>query len=177
MKKLNLGAGSKKIDGFLNLDKFNTFNPDIVHDLEVFPYPFEDDSIDEIMMSHILEHIGQNPDIFNNIIKELYRICKNSTIINIIVPHPRHDDFLADPTHVKPITALGLQLYDKELNLYWQKIKAANSTLALIHKVNFKIIKTTIFLTEEYHNKMQEKTLSQEQLEQHIRLYNNSHVE
>ena len=27
-----------------------------------------------------------------------------------------HDDFISDPTHVRPITVLGLQLYDKELN-------------------------------------------------------------
>ena len=25
-----------------------------------------------------------------------------------------HDDFLADPTHVRSITVLGLSLYDKE---------------------------------------------------------------
>ena len=48
--------------------------------------------------------------------KELYRICKNNSIIDIVVPHPRHDDFLSDPTHVRPITDMTLSLYDKELN-------------------------------------------------------------
>ena len=48
MEKLNLGSGDKKIDGFLNVDKFDTFKPDIVHDLETFPYPFNDNEIDEI---------------------------------------------------------------------------------------------------------------------------------
>ena len=36
MLNLNLGSGSKRIEGFVNLDKFDTFNPDIVHDLEFF---------------------------------------------------------------------------------------------------------------------------------------------
>ena len=57
----------------------------IVHDLEV-TYPFED-SIDEILLSHVLEHIGQDPNVFNNIIKEFYRICKNQSVIDIRVPH------------------------------------------------------------------------------------------
>ena len=34
MLNLNLGSGSKRIEGFVNLDKFDTFNPDIFHDLE-----------------------------------------------------------------------------------------------------------------------------------------------
>ena len=31
MVNLNLGSGAKKIDGYINLDKYNTFKPDIVH--------------------------------------------------------------------------------------------------------------------------------------------------
>ena len=93
--KLNLGSGSKKIEGYINLDKYNTFKPDIVHDLEKFPYPFENDSVTHILLSHVLEHLGQNPDVFNSIIKELYRICVNKAFIDIRVPHPRHDDFIA----------------------------------------------------------------------------------
>ena len=65
MIKLNLGSGNKRIDGYVNLDKFDTFNPEYVHDLETFPYPFKDNEVSHIMLSHVLEHIGQNPDIFN----------------------------------------------------------------------------------------------------------------
>ena len=36
--------------------------------------------------------------------------------IVIAVPHPRHDDFLNDPTHVRPITYEGLKLFYQHWN-------------------------------------------------------------
>ena len=146
--KLNLGCGNKILDGYVNLDKFAYYNSNIVHDLEKFPYPFEDDSAEEILLTHVLEHIGQDPEIFNSILKELYRISKNKALIDIYVPHPRHDDFISDPTHVRPITPFGLELYDKEVNEFWQKNGAANSPLALIHGVNFKIEKVEYLIED-----------------------------
>ena len=75
--KINLDSGNKKYEGFLNLAKSDIFKPDIIHDLEVFPYPFKNNEIKEIKMYHILEHLGQEPVIFNSIMKELYRVCEN----------------------------------------------------------------------------------------------------
>ena len=175
--KLNLGSGNKRYDEFLNVDKYDIFKPDIVHDLEQFPYSFEDNTINEIKMYHILEHLGQEPKIFNNIITELYRISKNNTKIDIRVPHPRHDNYLADPTHVRPITQMTLNLYDRELNEHWKSIGAANTQLALIHNVNFKIVETVINLEKKYHDQLKENKISQEQLEGYINKYNNVVVE
>ena len=171
--KLNLGSGSKILKGYVNVDKFQYYNPDVVHDLEKFPYPFKDNSVDEILLSHVLEHIGQNPDIFNNIIKELYRICKNNSIVDIRVPHPRHDDFISDPTHVRPITILGLQLYDKNLNEKWEKINAANTPLALIHGVNFIIKDVNFVLENNYLKLLENKEIDQNELQECIKKYNN----
>jgi len=167
-KKLNLGSGDKRINGFLNIDKFRTFNPDIVHDLEEFPYPFNENEIDEIKLIHVLEHIGKDPDTYINIIKELYRICINGALIHIIVPHPRHDDFLSDPTHVRPITTTGLMLFDREINEKWIEKGAANTPLAIIHNVNFKIIKNEISLDMKYSELYKNKKISSEELNDQI---------
>ncbi len=105
-----------------------------------------------MLLSHVLEHIGQQPDTFINIMKELYRICKNQSLIIINVPHPRHEDFLSDPTHVRPITILGLSLFDKKLNEQWQKVGAANTPLGLIHNINFKIESYEYVLDEDINN-------------------------
>ncbi len=171
--KLNLGCGSKILENYTNLDKFDYYNPNVVHDLEVTPYPFEDNSVDEILMSHILEHVGQAPDIFNNIIKELYRICKNKSIIDIKVPHPRHDDFLSDPTHVRLITIDLLRLYDKELNKKWENENHSDTPLGLILNVNFKILKINIKLDEKYKKLIVEKKMNHADIFEITQKYNN----
>ena len=173
MIKLNLGCGSKILPGYTNIDKFATYNPDIVHDLEKFPYPFKDNSVNEILLSHVLEHVGQNPDVFNDIIKEFYRICSNGAIINIIVPHPRHDDYISDPTHVRPITVLGLSLYDQELNKKWEKDGNSNTPLGIIHGVNFKIKNVNITLDKKYENLYKEGKIKSEELNDIANKYNN----
>lgn len=81
--KLNLGSGSKRINGFVNVDKFKHPNVDIVHDLNVFPYPFKSDSVDYIFMSHALEHLD-NPF---NVLLECHRILKLGCELYIVVPH------------------------------------------------------------------------------------------
>ena len=172
-KKLNLGAGDKRINGFLNIDKFDTFNPDIVHDLEEFPYPFNENEIDEIKLIHVLEHIGKDPDTYISIIKELYRICINGALIHIIVPHPRHDDFLSDPTHVRAVTTTGLTLFDRERNELLIEKGAANTPLAIIHNVNFKIIKNEISLDTKYSELYKNKKISSEELNDQIMKFNN----
>ena len=103
----------------------------------------------------------------------MYRICKNSSLIDIRVPHPRHDDFISDPTHVRPITILGLQLYDKQLNEFWQKNNAANTPLALIHNVNFKIKDVNYGLEKEYLEMLNKKEINQATLQTYINKYNN----
>ena len=171
--KLNLGSGSKILDGYTNVDKYDYYKPDVVHDLEIFPYPFEDNSVDEILLSHVLEHIGQSPEIFLGIVKEFYRICRNNSMIKIIVPHPRHDDFISDPTHVRPITILGLQLFDKNLNIKWEKNKAANTPLALINGVDFRIINVKYSLDQNYVKKYKDKKINNKEVDEDAKRLNN----
>ena len=99
-------------NGFLNVDKFGT--PDLKHDLESFPWPWETNSVSEIALIHVLEHLGKETEIYFGIFKEIYRVCKHSSKVRIIVPHFRHQFFYDDPTHVRVVTPLGLQLFSKK---------------------------------------------------------------
>ena len=55
--KLNLGCGQHHREGYINVDKYGS--PDILHDLETFPWPWRDNSVKEILLYHVLEHLGQ----------------------------------------------------------------------------------------------------------------------
>jgi hypothetical protein len=146
--KLNLGSGQNHVDNFVNVDKYGT--PDVLCDLEVFPWPWEENSVDEVLMYHSLEHMGQKTETFIGIMKELYRVCSNGTIIHIAVPHPRHDSFIDDATHVRIITPELLGCFSKRINLLAQKDGSPNSPLALYHNVDFDIAGVAYALEEPY---------------------------
>jgi ubiquinone/menaquinone biosynthesis C-methylase UbiE len=138
--KLNLGCGYDILDGYINVDKFPVNSSVINHDLESLPYPWEDNSVTEIVMRHVLEHLGQQPAQYIAILKELYRVCQNEALIRITVPHPNHDNFKNDPTHVRIVTPDGLQLFSKTFNQYCITNKYSNSTLGLYYDIDFEVV-------------------------------------
>lgn len=81
--KLDLGAGDRKKAGFLTVDWTPLTSPDVVHDLNVFPYPWADNSIEYIEMSHCLEHLDKT----FKVMQELHRVLKPGGILHIKVPH------------------------------------------------------------------------------------------
>lgn len=83
VKRLNLGCGDFKKEGYINVDIHPHLEPDVIHDLNIFPYPFADNEFDLIEASHVLEHLG---DIFGAM-KELHRILKPDGRLIINVPH------------------------------------------------------------------------------------------
>ena len=135
--KLNLGSGYNKIEGFINIDNDLLTNPDCIVDFENNELPFEDNSIDEIRAHHILEHIG---DGFIFLMQEIYRVCKNNALIDIIVPHHMHEVFYSDPTHKRAITVNTFYLFSKKFNEESIQQKSSHSTLAIKYNVDFELI-------------------------------------
>ena len=162
--KYNFGCGFNKFDSFVNIDKFDHCEPDMLMDIEVLPWPIESDTAEEVWFVHCLEHVGADPNVFIGIIKELYRICKNDAKVRIHVPHPRSDHYLGDPTHVRPVTPMVLSLFSKKNCLKWQETNASNSPLAIYHDVDFEIIKTDAGLAERYKKAWDEKKITRDEL-------------
>jgi hypothetical protein len=169
--KLNLGCGSQILPGYCNVDKFGA--PDLVWDLECLPWPWDDNSAEEVLLSHVLEHLGQDPKDFIAIIKELYRVCRNGALLKIIVPHPRHDTFLIDPTHVRAITAATMEMFSRRLNLEWRNLAAANTPLALMHGVDFEMVSAVSTLDEPYQSLYRDGKLTAPQVQEKERSLNN----
>jgi len=114
--KLNLGCGIKKLDGFVGVDNIKTEVVDIVHSLNVFPYPFESGSVAEILMDNVLEHL----DDVIRVMEELYRICAKDAIIRIKVPYFKSNSAYTDPTHKHFFTETSFKYFTKDnpLNFY-----------------------------------------------------------
>jgi hypothetical protein len=143
-------------------------------DLEQFPWPWEDNSVAEVHMSHILEHLGERTEIYLGIVKELYRICMNGAVLRIMVPHPRHDDFLGDPTHVRPIMPDGWNLFSRAKNEDWKQRGCSNSPLGFYLDVDFEVTNVTYVLDGIFSSKVQEARLTQEQISEATRQLNNT---
>lgn len=154
--KLNLGCGNKKIAGFCNVDKYG--DPDLRLDLERMPWPWKDNSVDEIYLHHVLEHLGESKDTYLGIWKEMYRVLKPAGVVIVVVPHPRCSDFLNDPTHVRPVTPESLTLFNQRLNREWQESGAANSTLGLYLGIDFRILTCDYVPTPEWLHKFKGET-------------------
>jgi predicted SAM-dependent methyltransferase len=83
MRKLNLGCGTDYKEGFVNVDFHSHLQIEVMHDLNVIPYPFADGEFDYILASHVLEHLDR-PFV---IMKELHRILKKDGELHVKVPH------------------------------------------------------------------------------------------
>lgn len=94
--KLNLGSGGRPLDDYINVD-INPGTPgvNIAHDLNNYPWPFEDESVDEIVMEQCLEHLIDH----NRAMKEIHRILGKGGIAKIVVPHFTWQFSFTDPTH------------------------------------------------------------------------------
>jgi predicted SAM-dependent methyltransferase len=95
--KLDIACGQNKQEGFHGVDIVDTKDADTVHDLTKFPWPFNDNEVEEAFCSHYAEHV---PDL-NAFMNEVYRILKPDALIRIIHPHLRSDRAFQDPTHVR----------------------------------------------------------------------------
>ncbi|MBZ0220874.1 MAG: class I SAM-dependent methyltransferase [Candidatus Methylomirabilis sp.] len=95
MRILDLGCGRRKLPGSTGIDASTSSEADIIHDLNRFPYPFDDSEFDGIVCRHILEHLDDIP----RVMRELHRILKPSGTLSIITPHFSCDNSYTDPTH------------------------------------------------------------------------------
>ena len=82
-KILDIGAGPWKYPGSLTIDINKKFQPDILHDLNVHPWPVNDSEFDVVHSSHCIEHLD-DPE---KAISEMYRVAKPGGLLILTVPH------------------------------------------------------------------------------------------
>lgn len=114
--KLHLGCGNDKREGYVNCDISSDVKPDKIVDLEK-KLPFKDNSVDEIITSHTLEHVRNLIPLLN----ELHRICKKGARIKIRVPYFAHESAFSMMDHVRFFSWTTFDFLDKDHPCHWQR--------------------------------------------------------
>lgn len=81
MTKLNLGSGTSRYQDFISVDLHT--DADVKHDL-TSPLPYEDESVDEIYSSHVIEHFTRTE--WERMKKDWARVIKPGGTIEIRCP-------------------------------------------------------------------------------------------
>lgn len=122
--KIDIGCGKNKQLGFKGVDSLDFEGVDIVLDVRQTPWPWEDESVDEVHSSHFVEHLTNNERIgFWN---ELHRVLKKGGQARIITPHWSNACAYGDPTHQWPPMSEWAVYY---LNKDWRDSNAPHAPL------------------------------------------------
>ena len=136
-KILEVGCGDRKRSNCLGMDIIKLPGVDIVHDMNIVPWPLDDNQFEEIIFDDVLEH-SKN---LMGILSEVYRVSKNGAIIKISTPHFSSDNMFSDPTHTIFFSSRSFNYFDKSLS-YKHSF--------YLKEVNFKIIERHLSFREYF---------------------------
>mgnify|MGYP001610689411 CR=1 FL=1 len=140
-RKLNLGCGHDKREGYVNVDVNPTIEPDVRCDLFTLPWPLPDNTFHEVLCSHLLEHVP--PPILIPWMDELWRVCAPHAIVEIRGPYWASEKTWQDPTHFRGL-CLPFFAYFSE---------TGRAQFGVDHypiRANFALEKTKFFLNPEW---------------------------
>jgi SAM-dependent methyltransferase len=132
---LDLGCGARKVPGAYGMDEIFLPGVDLVHDLEVRPYPLPDNCADEIHLKHVLEHF-ENP---LPIIEEVWRIARPNGRVLIRTPHYSSTYAWKDPTHRRAFSAESFHYFGENNYSYYTQAR-----FRVVH------VRLKYFLEEEF---------------------------
>lgn len=123
--KLDVGCGRHKDLGWVGMDIQALPGVDVVHDLNVRPWPLESESVDEAKAWHIVEHIPpvcvtekgtRRP--FIEFMDELWRVMRLGGRVDIETPYGSSDGFVHDPTHCNQVDEVTFEHFDPDYRRY-----------------------------------------------------------
>jgi len=133
--KLNLGCADLIQPGYINVDKYAYSGVNIITDLEQ-RWPWEDNSIDEILAWDIIEHLHDKIRTMN----EMWRVLKPGAQVYIIVPTTNGMGAFQDPTHVS--------YWNKNSFLYYELGSIYNTRFAKSYRIKA-LFKVTYYKLEQ----------------------------
>lgn len=123
--KLDIGCGKNKQAGFTGMDQYAMEGVDVVHNVNVTPWPFADESVGQVYSAHFLEHLEQGARV--KFFNELYRVMAWGATAHIQTPNWAHACAYGDPTHKWPPPSEWYALY---LQKAWRDQNAPHADVA-----------------------------------------------
>lgn len=165
LKRLNLGCGKDKHEGYVNVDIESKYNPDQTVDLNVLPWPFKDNEFDHIVAKDILAKLGNTNEDFINIISEMYRVSNNGAIWEVQTPHWRCDAALDDLTNKRVITPGMFQYFNKQAVYNREKYGTpCGNSLAFDRDIDVELVDTQYEYIPQWLEMVRTGQITQEQL-------------
>lgn len=129
---LELGCGPTKRQGTIAVDINPSSAADVLHDLNLFPYPFQDNAFDEVICEHVLEHLT---DLIG-VMEEFHRILRPNGIVRVYAPYFASVFYYRDPTHRTPFSAHTFDYF-----IAGTRVRGFNysSVQFALHKVEFPV--------------------------------------
>ena len=131
--KIDLGSSFHKMPGHLGVDILKVEQVDVVADARNLP--FKDSSIEGIYSNHCIEHIVEQLDV----IREMWRVCKDGAVLHILVPHFSNPSYYDDLTHQRLYSTRSFEHYDfdlHEINAHPNYLPEVNLKLEFV-KINY----------------------------------------
>lgn len=115
---VDIGCGPDKFPGAIGVDIVERPGiVDIPHDLDIVPWPLQENCFDIVLCNHLIEHVGD----FVAMIREIHRILKPGGYLIARTPHYSHVDSYVDPTHRRHLTTTSFDFFvegSKKAGLY-----------------------------------------------------------
>lgn len=108
--RLDLACGRHKREGFVGVDHMPLEGVDQVVDLEAYPWPWPDASVEEAWCSHYIEHVSD----FCAFMNELWRVMIPGGTATVIAPYYTSMRAWQDPTHKRAISEATFLYGNKE---------------------------------------------------------------
>lgn len=137
---LHLGSGKKYDPAAVNIDVVSATNPDIVHDLNVRPWPLPDDHFTEVRAYDVIEHLD---DVVTSM-EEIHRVCRGGAVVKITLPHFSCCNAFTDITHRHYFSVSSFDYFtgDNELGFYTdRRFRKAQAEIIFLPSLVNKVVR------------------------------------
>ena len=109
-RTLDVGCGINKYPGAIGIDRNPRSRADVICDLDRFPYPFRDNSFNQVRVIHVIEHVS---DVIRAM-QEFHRVAAPLGRVILVTPHYTDFSSFCDPTHRWHLNSFSFRYFGED---------------------------------------------------------------